>query len=215
MLFICLHLQLVYQQSKGEGRRALHSRLTIPRLSDTIRPARHNMSYNSYMSQYPKRKNTSHSALTFVLLGLVPYTRQNLLLTFKPSAFFAELARQSGIPEKTLRRSYQRAVQRKLITVSADKLDLSLKARQSIQPFIATQLPGAQLMVIFDIPEDQAHLRRQLRSVLRELSFRPIQQSVWTSDMDHRAIIIETVEELHLADWVQVFEAAPAKPPAH
>lgn len=162
----------------------------------------------------PQRNDRQpESALTYVLLGLVPYTRPNLLLTFKPGAFFAELAKRSGVQEKTLRRTYERARQQKLIAVDENTLTLSLKARQKVQPFIASQLAGAQLMVIFDIPETEAHRRRQLRSVLRELSFRPIQQSVWLSDMDHRAIILETVEELRLNDWVQVFEALPAQQP--
>ena len=62
-------------------------------------------------------------------------------------------------------------------------------------------------MVIFDIPEDQANLRHALRSILKKLEFSQIQQSVWMSDKDHKQILSETIEDLDLGRYVQLYEA--------
>lgn len=150
----------------------------------------------------------STSATTHILLGLVPYTRQNLALSFHPNQFFNELERISGESSRTLRAAYVRAQQKGLINIDDTTISLSLQARQTVQPFIAELLPsGGQLMVIFDIPEDLSYLRQKLRRILKELSFKQIQQSVWMTDKDHRSIITETVGALELDAYVQLYEA--------
>lgn len=67
-------------------------------------------------------------------------------------------------------------------------------------------------MVIFDIPEDNAALRRQLRGSLRKLEFEQIQQSVWMTKYDHRQILEEIIDLLGLHDCVQLYEAARIVP---
>jgi DNA-binding transcriptional regulator PaaX len=149
------------------------------------------------------------SALTHILLALVPYTKQNLLLTFKPNLFFNELEKTSNQSESTLRVAFSRAKENKLFVIDNGKVFLSLKGRQIIQPFIANKIAGnGQLMVIFDIPEDSANIRRKFRLLLIQLQFRQVQQSVWMSDKDHRSIIADSITDLGLQDWVQLYEAA-------
>jgi len=149
------------------------------------------------------------SALTQILLALVPYTRQNLLLTFRPNLFFNELEKTSGQSASTLRVAFSRAKENKLFVIDNDRVSLSLKGRQITQPFIAKKLAGGgQLMVIFDIPEDSADLRRKFRLLLIQLQFKQVQQSVWMSDKDYCAILADSIKDLGLQDWVQLYEAA-------
>jgi hypothetical protein len=149
------------------------------------------------------------SLIKELLLALVPYTRQNTLLVFKPNQFFNELERNSGYPKDKLRKTYYRAKQEKIITIDRDRPILSLKGRQIVQPFIANKLSNnAQLMVIFDIPEEYAGRRQRLRNLLKQLDFKQIQLSVWMSDKDHQAIIFESIVELELQQWAQVYEAS-------
>ena len=146
--------------------------------------------------------------MTYLLLALVPYTEQNLRLSFRPDKFFNDYEKISKKSSATLRYTYNRARRSGLIIVQQDNVTLSLKARQTVQPFIATQLSsGGQFMVIFDIPEDQANLRHALRSILKKLEFSQIQQSVWMSDKDHKQILRETIDTLDLSGYVELYEA--------
>lgn len=149
------------------------------------------------------------SALTQVLLALVPYTKQNLMPSFKPDRFFEELKKTSGCSIPTLRVAYSRAKDHRLILTDGNKISLSLKGRQIVQPYVAERLDGGgQLMVIFDIPEDSAELRRKFRLLLRQLGFSQIQQSVWMSNQDHRQILVDSINDLGLQGWVQLYESA-------
>lgn len=149
------------------------------------------------------------SALIHVLLALVPYTRDNLLLVFSPNRFFNELEKSSSHSASSLRTAYSRAKKDNIIAVEKSRITLSIKARQIVQPFVANKLSGGgQLMVIFDIPEVYANRRRQLRSILRSLGFKQIQQSVWSTSNDHRLVVFDTILDLDLADYVQLYEAA-------
>ncbi len=146
--------------------------------------------------------------LVFVLKGLMPYTRENLMLSFSPNKFFNELERIGTYSRPQIRNAYYRA--RKNDFISDDPLPkLTAKGKQKLQPFIATKLAGnARLMVIFDIPEEKAELRQRFRTLLRELKFELAQHSVWVTDFDHQAVIIEAVGELGLENYVQVHESA-------
>lgn len=160
-------------------------------------------------SRQSRHEKHEKSALTQILLALVPYTRQNLLLTFKPNQFFNELERTSNHSTSTLRVAFSRAKENKFITLENDQVSLSLKGRQIVQPFIAQKLTGnGQLMVIFDIPEDSADRRRKFRLLLRQLQFKQVQQSVWMSDKDHREIIVDSIKALGLQEWVQMYESS-------
>lgn len=153
-----------------------------------------------------KKKNVT----TQVLLALVPYTRQNLQLVFAPNQFFNELEKTSDYSAQSIRQAYYRAKRDKLISTSDGKVTLSTEAIRRVRPFTARKLlGGVRLMVIFDIPEQNAHVRREFRALLRELKFEQIQQSVWTSDMDHAVTLRDFVNENDANDWVKLYESAP------
>lgn len=154
------------------------------------------------------------SATTYVLLALVPYTKQNLLLSFSPNRFFNELDKTTPpFPRKTLREAYIRAEKAKLITIEQNKPRLTLAGKRKVQPYIAKTLSkDVYVMVIFDIPKATDWVRRRFRLMLKELEFVQIQQSVWATKQDHIAIVEEMVNELKLTHCVQVFEAARILP---
>jgi FPC/CPF motif-containing protein YcgG len=159
-----------------------------------------------------KKIKRNNSTTRDVILALIPYTKQNILLTFKPNQFFNELEKTSDSSANSLKHTFNRMKRENIIFIDKNIIVLSLKARQIVQPFIARTIPNnAQLMVIFDIPEDHANLRQKFRNLLRQLKFKQIQQSVWSTNMDHGAIIFESINELNITNWVQLYEASRIK----
>lgn len=149
------------------------------------------------------------SALAFVLKGLIPYTRENLMLSFKPGAFFAELEKVSKYNQKTLRNAYYRGCKTGLIYNSSSSPKLTRRGIIKVQPYVTRKIQGAgRLIVIFDIPEADARLRRQLRKQLKEWQFEQIQKSVWATDMDYTRGLFELVEELGAGKYVEIYEGA-------
>lgn len=154
-----------------------------------------------------KRQFVLQSATTQILLALIPYSKRNLQLTFRPSEFFDELEKTSGLKRLTLQQSFARMKKRELITDTRTPR-LTSEGKRYIQPFVADKLEnGMQLMVIFDIPEDFGEHRRKLRNLLRHLGFTQVQRSVWVSQNDHKQLVKEAVEELQVNGWVELFEA--------
>ena len=159
-------------------------------------------------SMNTKRSDKSLTAMAYILKALVPYTEQNLLLAFHPSKFLSDLERTSGYSRQTLKQTYLRAKKQRMISLDTTPR-LTAKGRQYVQPFIAKKLAGGgNLMVIFDIPQDFSDQRRQFRNLLRHLEFAQTQRSVWMSPNDHVDCIREAVRDLHLGDWVQLYEAS-------
>ncbi len=155
------------------------------------------------------------SALAHVLLALIPYSHDNVKLVFTPNQFFYELARTSKEKEGTLRAAFLRARKRGLISQDSNsKLpNLTMHGLREIQPFIAKKLSKkAELMIIFDIPENQANARRQLRSLLKIWEFKQIQKSVWATDYDYVQSLKDVIEELGLGTYVELYECAKIFP---
>ncbi len=156
-----------------------------------------------------KKPLRERSALVYVLVALIPYSRPNLLLTFKPGLFFRDLEKISRYKQATLRAAYQRAQQQGLIKQQDNLVALTIEGRRKVLPFVAERLSGeAQLMVIFDIPEDEAKKRRQLRKVLKDWQFKQVQKSVWLTNKDYRAELVEVIKELRLDGFVELYECA-------
>ena len=154
-------------------------------------------------------RSKNQSALVFVLKGLIPYTKENLLLSFSPNRFFNELEKVSGYEKNTLKIAYQRAGKSGYTKTSGNRIRLTNKGLVYVQPFVATKLKNeAQLMIIFDIPEEFAYKRRLLRELLKTWSFRQIQKSVWVSNMDHRGAIKIAANELEIKPFIEIFEVA-------
>lgn len=152
-----------------------------------------------------------HPALIYVLRGLLPPTRENVLLSFKPGLFFAELSKVSGYKQKTLEQSFYRARRNGLI--SDDVIPrLTKYGQQKIQPYIAQKLgKNARLLLIYDIPEHMEAERRALKRLLHNLDFELVQQSVWATNIDHRETIRHAIKELGIEGCVQIYESIRLK----
>lgn len=136
-------------------------------------------------------------------------SKENLLLSFKPARFFYELSQISPYPEKTIKTAYYRAKQHGLVEISDVTPRLTPKGRRLAAPFQTTKVSRrGKLLVIFDIPENQAYKRNEFRRLLQRLGFSQAQLSVWMSEYDHRQVVLEAIEELELGAYVKFFEAA-------
>lgn len=160
------------------------------------------MGYSLYMPIQYK------SATQFLLMSLVPFTEPNLLLAYKPNQFFNKLEQASQYNQKQLRKAYYRAKQRGLVEDTNGQIYLSLEARRQVFPYVAKKFDNGCLMVIFDIPNELGYKRRKFRLVLRMLKFYQVQKSVWASEYDSRTVLSETIRELDLGDYIEVYEAA-------
>ena len=149
-----------------------------------------------------------HSALVFILKGLMPYSRENLMLSYKPNQFFNELEKQSGYSRKALDEAIRRAKHKGLIIKTNGELRLTKLGQRQARPYVATRLKDAKLMVIFDVPNQESAKRRQLRLLLRQWNFKMVQRSVWITDFDHRKSVEEAVKELELGGCVRVYECS-------
>lgn len=160
-------------------------------------------------SNYSRRGNPQ-SALLFVLKGLIPYTKENMMLAFKPNTFFNELEKISRYKKWTLEKAFYEAQRQKLIEKDANIVKLTEAGKKIVRPFVAQRLAnGAKLMVIFDIPEDRSVVRARFRRILKQLSFEQVQKSVWITPYDHEDSVKEIVSELELQDYVQLYECSP------
>jgi DNA-binding transcriptional regulator PaaX len=155
-----------------------------------------------------KKPLRERSALIYVLVALIPYSKPNLLLTYKPGLFFRELEKISRYKQSTLRKAYNRGIKSGLIERQSSIPRLTLLGKQKVMPYVATKLgKKASLMVIFDIPEIRADARRSLRILLRQWNFKQVQKSVWVSNYDFRDALAKAVEELDLAGCVEIHES--------
>ena len=102
------------------------------------------------------------SALVFILKAFIPYSRENLMLSFKPNHFFNELEKVSRYERPALKQAFRRAQDRNLLT-RANSPRLTKKGLRTLQPYISEKLNAGRLMVIFDIPEDISELRRSFQ----------------------------------------------------
>lgn len=144
----------------------------------------------------------------FIIEGFIPYTKANLLLSFKPYAFFNELEKKHRINSRTVRSAYYRLIQRGYIELQDGRPQLTAKGRAKASLYSPQKLQGnAWLLVSFDIPEGERHKRSHLRLLLRELSFTKIQQSLWATKFDYREYLLAEITEHALEDYVIIFEA--------
>lgn len=141
----------------------------------------------------------------------MPYTRANVKLTFKPSAFFDDLEKLSKMKRRTLQASYYRAIRQGLVTIESGQPHISEEGLRLLRPFKPLKLTQSKLMVIFDIAERDRFKRQQLRLLLRELRFTQVQRSVWQSSFDSRDHLLEAIQQLGLSDEVLIYEVSPIK----
>ncbi|MBI5466556.1 MAG: CRISPR-associated endonuclease Cas2 [Candidatus Kerfeldbacteria bacterium] len=60
-------------------------------------------------------------------------------------------------------------------------------------------------VVIFDVPESQNLVRRQLRWLLRQGGFKMLQQSVWITSANTYPLLKDFIIKMKLQSWVNVF----------
>mgnify|MGYP003382223627 CR=1 FL=1 len=146
------------------------------------------------------------SAMSYVVEALIPFTDANMKLSFAPSAFFRELAETTDTDSERLRRAYYRAKRSGVVRYvdghfAIDPAYIEKAQRNSVQRL----QDGQSMLVIYDIPEDLAPKRRELRSLLRELEFAQVQKSVWQTPYNHLEPVLATIAMLHIKPYVQVF----------
>lgn len=165
--------------------------------------------YNFYMQRL-YNKELPNSCLRYILEGLIPYTKANMKLTFRPHQFFNDLEKISKRKERSLRNAFYKATKQGFIEAGDDGIPrLTKKGRAAIKPYRPKILKNAKLMVIFDIPEIASWKRRHIRLLLKELSFQQIQKSVWESEYDHREYLTAEIRNLKLENCIKVYEAVP------
>lgn len=146
----------------------------------------------------------------YMLEALIPYSQANIELAFKPHKFFNELnKRATSSPRSTYKSAYYRSIKRGLVSLDEAGIPrLTKKGLRQVKIYKPTKLPeGARLLLAFDIPETQRHLRDRLRLLLKELSFEQVQQSVWQTKYDHRQYVRAEIEDNGLGKYVKLYEA--------
>jgi len=173
------------------------------------------------MKRAMRKYDLPESSLRYVLESLVPYTDANLKISFAPSVFFRDLenidrqktmrstdSRQKKYSLGAIKNAYYRAIRSGYIETENGIPKLTRKAKLAIEPYEPKRLGDkACIMVAFDIPEKLRSRRNQLRLLLKELRFRPVQQSLWSSSYDHRKILKVELKNLDIDKYVHVYEA--------
>lgn len=159
--------------------------------------------------------NTSHLLLR-IGDGLedICFTLENSRLVMKVGIDDARtiLWRQEQVKTK---RILQQLKEKKLIKIKklSDKYETTLTDNGMIEYLRlklihCDKLPSDEVtMVIFDIPESQKHIRKQLRRFLEQICFMPIQKSVWISQFDSAQILSKIFKLNKRQNWIQVFNA--------
>ncbi len=155
------------------------------------------------------RPRKCQSTLIFLLKALIPYSRENMMLSFSPNQFFNELEKASSYKRKTLYEAARRAEQQGLIERRQQIISLSAAGKSKVRPYVATKLKNdARLMIIFDVPEENSTTRQRLRRVLKEWGFKQVQKSVWITDYDHRESVSELTDLLELNGCIRLYECS-------
>ncbi|MBI5742583.1 MAG: hypothetical protein HZA25_01965 [Candidatus Niyogibacteria bacterium] len=67
---------------------------------------------------------------------------------------------------------------------------------------------GNYAIVTFDVPERERRKREWLRCVLKNLKFRPVQQSVWLGRTKIPIDFLDDLKDLNMTDYVEIFEVS-------
>lgn len=150
------------------------------------------------------------SSLEHILRGLLPYSRENMLLSFKPHQFFSELEQKTKKKQTVLQTALSRAIRQGYVERVDGIPCLTEKGRARIQLLTATRLRNnVYLMVAFDIPEEIRAKRRKLRNFLQMHDFEQVQRSIWVSRLDYRRELRMVCDELNINEHVLIYECAP------
>lgn len=153
------------------------------------------------------------SALKYILMALTPYTEANFKLAYKPSQFFNDLDRISSNKKYSRshwKNTFYKAKKAGLIDLGTNKAPyLTGRGTALLELYRPKHFDkDVELMVVFDIPENEASKRQALRRILKQLSFTQVQRSVWTSQYDNRDYLLTEIHWLNIADYVRIYEVA-------
>lgn len=154
-------------------------------------------------------QNKKSSALVYILKALIPYSRQNIALSYKPAKFFADIEKASGYSKPTLNETLRRAGKKGLVEQIEGQYKLTNDGEKTVKLYFPKVLKNnVELMVIFDIPEKQSNARQQLRSFLKKCKFQQTQKSVWVTKYDYIEALKDLIDELNLKEQVLLYEAS-------
>ena len=167
------------------------------------------------MSSKQELKQKYKSSTNYILRALIPYSESNLKLAYHPNQFFNDLEKleEVKVTRKSLRTSYYRAIKRGLIKIDKGGVPrLTEKGLYKINKYSPRKLgKNARILITFDIPENERHLRDRLRAILRELKFEQVQKSVWETEYDVIKYLKMEVKEHGLENKVNVYESLKIK----
>lgn len=130
--------------------------------------------------------------------------------TLSRKQLLVDISSAQRVTKEAVRAAFSRLLKQGLLVLDDEDIPrLTSKGLQRTRPFIAKKLPVSYLMVIFDIAESKKEKRNHLRRLLKELSFKQVQKSVWVSEMDHRVYLKAEIAALKLKDKVLLFESHP------
>jgi len=81
--------------------------------------------------------------------------------------------------------------------------DILPRRRYSIEE--STESDKSLKIIIFDIPEKERRKRDWLRSVIKNLGFNQLQQSVWAGNKPIPESLLKDIKELKLLNFVEIF----------
>jgi hypothetical protein len=151
-----------------------------------------------------RRKLKARSKFEILLRALVPFTEENLTLTYKPAKFFANLEKATGSSRHSLESMVSRGVKQGYIKRDGGIPILTAEGKRRIQTIKNGEemRDGNYFVVLYDIPEFLDGSRRRLAHELRVREFKQYQKSFWISEVNYSEEIIDIIAELNLGKYV-------------
>jgi len=162
------------------------------------------------MGNETKNIKNDHAVLKAVLKAFLPYSRENIMLSYKPGKFFNYLdylEKQTKASRRSLSSTISRAKRNGLLKVDENGNTITSwrgKIKLSIKP---TNKTRHLLIIVFDIPEISRKNRDLLRLYLKTTQCEQVQKSVWKTRYDIYDELTEIIEDLYISDYVNLFMA--------
>ena len=120
-----------------------------------------------------------------------------------------------AIEERDRRQALRRLKQKKLLKIKqigkefeVRLTDEGLREAFRLQVLNSDMLEDESMcMVVFDVPEVERSSRRQIRFLLKEAVFIPIQKSVWISPFDASDALMNFFSGMDMKGWVRIFRS--------
>lgn len=155
------------------------------------------------------------SVLEYVLLALVPCSKESFDLAYNPRKFFWQIEKMMDRDDSSSRNTISVAISRGkkkgyLKETENDNkektLQLTTKGRIKIYKFLDQDTKtwdGKWRILFFDIPEKEKIKRNFFRRKLKEMGFKRYQLSAWISPFDYADEIDVLIAELNIDHYVQ------------